>query len=215
MKQPTKNPTSRGWRAGVLLALTFAGSIISGTRVVQRITFILLSRRKSSFLSIRMASISALPRKRPVDFMRNACNWVAICAKFSATTTKMLDVNKCIAAYYLGEMRFSPAVEPLANNIKVNLENSHVLIDGLPVILRYPSRDALVKIGWPSVPAVVRNLADSDDLLVRKLSADVLAQVVEDKDIMVINIRKAMSVEKDPQNQARLQGALNAIGEIK
>ena len=108
--------------------------------------------------------------------MRNACNWVAICAKFSQTRNTG-DVNKCIAAYYLGEMRFSPAVEPLANNIKVNLENSHVLIDGLPVILRYPSRDALVKIGWPSVPAVVRNFADSDDLLMRKLSADVLAQL--------------------------------------
>lgn len=126
---------------------------------------------------------------------------------------KSSSANQCIAAYYLGEMRLSTAVDFLAANIKENLNDADILIQGLPVILAYPSRDALVKIGCPSIPAVIRNLTESDDALVRGLSFDVLTRVDGDKDIVRLRLQKALAAQKDSQKQARLQVALKALGD--
>jgi hypothetical protein len=119
--------------------------------------------------------------------------------------------NQCIAAYYLGEMRYSSAADSLAVDIKVNLGDSDILIQGLPVILAYPARDALVKIGAASIPAVIRNLTESDDALVRALSFDVLTHVDGDKDIAGLRLQKALNAEKDSHKQARIQLALKEL----
>jgi hypothetical protein len=121
------------------------------------------------------------------------------------------DFIKCAAAYHLGEMHASEAVNILANQIKLNIGARDVeSLTGLegPVAAR-----ALIKIGGPSIPAVIKNLAESDDGAVRELSLLVLEQIDGDKDIVQLRLQKALAAEKDSQKQARLQAALKAVAE--
>ena len=74
---------------------------------------------------------------------------------------------------------------------------------------------ALIKIGNPSIPAVIRNLAESDDAKVRELSLTALYHIDGDKDITQLRLQKALKAEKDLQKQARLQAALKSLSEIK
>jgi hypothetical protein len=74
---------------------------------------------------------------------------------------------------------------------------------------------ALIEIGNPSTPAVIRNLADSDDPKVRELSLRVLTRIDNDKDISQLRLQKVLKAETDPKKQARLKAALNALAEMK
>jgi hypothetical protein len=125
---------------------------------------------------------------------------------------KSSNANKCEAAYYLGEMGFSAAADDLAANIAINLGDSVILIQNLPIFLAYPSRDALVKIGTLSIPPVIRNIAECDDTHVRELSLDVMNRVYGDKDFVQLRLQKALRAEKDSHKRARLQAALTALG---
>jgi HEAT repeat protein len=122
---------------------------------------------------------------------------------------KSSNPNRCAAAFYLGEMRSPNAVDALAPEIMLHLNG--VSIDEIPMIMGNPVADALVKIGNPSIPAVIRNLAESDDVQVRKLSLQVLYRIDGDKDISQLRLQKALKVEKDSQKQARLRVALKAL----
>jgi len=122
--------------------------------------------------------------------------------------------EKSYAAYLLGEYRFSQAAKTLAINIlwedkvRPNTERgSEWFWD------HYPAMEALIKIGNPSIPAVIRNLAGSDDVKVRELSLKVLYHIEGDKDIVQLRLQKALTAEKDLQKQARLQSALKALAE--
>jgi hypothetical protein len=125
---------------------------------------------------------------------------------------KSSNANKCEAAYYLGEMGFSAAANDLAANIAINLGDSVILIQNLPIFLAYPSRDALVKIGTSSIPMVIRNLAEDDDAHVRELSLDVMTRVYGDKDFVQLRLQKALRAEKNSHKRARLQAALTGLG---
>jgi HEAT repeat protein len=121
--------------------------------------------------------------------------------------------DQCAAAYYLGEMRAPEAADVLATKITLKLDFKHISIDGLPVMpIDFPT-EALIKIGNPSIPAVIRNLAESDDAKVRELSLKVLYRIDGDKDIVQLRLQKVLNAEKDLQKQARLQLALKALGE--
>ncbi|MGH7976621.1 MAG: HEAT repeat domain-containing protein [Limisphaerales bacterium] len=128
----------------------------------------------------------------------------------------LINLNRCAAAYYLGEMRFTGAVEDLASGIALRFDRSRIQLDYLIKIdiSEYPAMDALIKIGNPSIPAVIRNLAESDDAQVRKLSLQVLYRIDGDKDIVQLRLQKALKVETDSQKQARLQSALKALARI-
>ena len=122
--------------------------------------------------------------------------------------------EKCYVAYLLGNYRFPQAVNALAKNIALedkihpNQERgSEWFWD------RYPVMEALIKIGNPSIPAVIRNLAESDDIKVRELSLKVLCHIEGDKDIVHLRLQKALAAEKDSPRQARLQSALKALAE--
>jgi hypothetical protein len=119
---------------------------------------------------------------------------------------------KCYAAYYLGVLRASEAVDSLAAQIKIR-GYEHGLEE--PVGGYEPAVDALVAIGNPSIPAVIRNLAESDDAKVRELSLQVVTRIDGDKDISQLRLQKALKAETDSQKQARLQAASKALAELK
>jgi hypothetical protein len=75
--------------------------------------------------------------------------------------------------------------------------------------------DALIAIGNPSIPAMIRNLADSDDARVRELSLQVLTRIDGDKDISKLRLQRALKTGKDSQKQARLQAALKSLAKTQ
>lgn len=121
--------------------------------------------------------------------------------------------NKCAAAYHLGEMRTPEAADALAADIKLNL--GPMVVDHLSILMHTPAVDALIKIGSPSIPAVIRNLEENGDAKVRELSLKVLYRIDGDKDIVRLRLQKALNAQKDSQKQARLQAALKSLGETQ
>jgi hypothetical protein len=128
------------------------------------------------------------------------------------------DLNKCVAAYYLAGLRCEKAVTALAANIKLQYDEQfasppHSFPKMLPG--EHISADALVGIGNPSIPAMIRKLSESDDAKVRELSLQVLTRIDGDKDISQLRLQKALKAETDSEKQARLQAALKALAETK
>lgn len=118
---------------------------------------------------------------------------------------------KCCAAAYLGMMRASEAADSLATNMALQPPlDPHYAVYGPPFGYN-PVIDALVAIGNPSIRAVMRNLAESDDAKVREFSLQVLVRIDGDKDIVRLRLQKALKAEKDSQSQARLQAALKSL----
>jgi hypothetical protein len=120
--------------------------------------------------------------------------------------------EQCAAAYYLGELRAPEAASVLAS--KITLQYTYP-VDHLTILMRSPAFEALIKIGDPSISAVIRNLAESDDVKVRELSLQVLTRIDNDKDISKLRLQKTIKAEADPQKQARLQAALKSLTEMK
>jgi len=127
------------------------------------------------------------------------------------------DSAKGYAAYYLGVLRASEATDALADHITLSLlspgtATGHMNIDLAPW-RALPAMHALHAIGTPSIPAVVRNLAESDNASVRELSLRALNNIENDKDIAMLRLQKALKAETDPKKQARLQAAIKALAD--
>ncbi len=99
---------------------------------------------------------------------------------------KSSNYEQCAAAYYLGEMGASDSVNVLASNIILTLDRP---IFNLTVLMQPPAVEALIKIGNPSIPALIRNLQESDDPKVRGLSLKVLYRIEGDKDIVQLRLQ--------------------------
>jgi hypothetical protein len=125
--------------------------------------------------------------------------------------TNSSDLSQCAAAYYLGEMRFPEAAEVLAGKIAFRFNALKYPWYNFPNVSDYPALDALVKIGNPSISAVIRNLAESDDAKVGELSLQVLNRIEGDKDIVRLRLQKALDTQKNSVKRARLQVALDAL----
>ena len=124
---------------------------------------------------------------------------------------------KRYAAYYLGQLRAVEAIDCLA--AQITLKPNFPVGGSLYVVESpwngEPAVGALITIGTPSIPAAIRNLAESDNAKVRKLSLQVLVRIDGDRDISQLRVQKALKAEKDSQKQARLQTALKSLSEIK
>ena len=120
------------------------------------------------------------------------------------------------AAYLLGEYRFSQTAASLANIITLEDKVRSKMRQSREWFWdRYPAVEALIKIGTPSIPAMIRNLAENDDAKVRELSLQVLYRIEGDKDIVQLRLQKALAAEKDIAKQARLQSAISALPALK
>ncbi len=118
---------------------------------------------------------------------------------------------KCCVAHYLGELRASEAADSLAAQITLMAPLGHHSLFNEDE----PAKTALIRIGIPSIPAVIRNLAASDDARVREFSLYVLQQIDGDKDIVQLRLQKALKAETDSQKQARLQAALKSLVNVQ
>jgi hypothetical protein len=121
------------------------------------------------------------------------------------------ETQKCNAAYYLGAIRASEAADSLAAQITV----APGVAGSEPFTGWEPVTTALVAIGTPSIPSVIRNLAESDDTKVRELSLQVLTRIDSDKDISQLRLQRALKAEKDSQKQVRLQAALKSLANVQ
>lgn len=119
--------------------------------------------------------------------------------------------QKCVAAYYLGEMHASVAVDDLATNISLQIIPSAGY--GLDIVPSIPV--ALVKIGPPAIPALTKNLQESDDAKARELSLKVLCTIEGDKDVVQFRLQKALDAQTDKAKKDRLQAAIKSLPEIK
>ena len=119
---------------------------------------------------------------------------------------------KFYAAYLLGAYRYPQAVSGLANNITLEdkirpqMQKQREWYWDL-----YPAMEALIRIGNPAIPAMIRNLEESNDANVRELSLKVIYFIDKDKDIARLRLQKAAEAQKDLQKKARLQSALKAL----
>jgi len=95
-----------------------------------------------------------------------------------ANTKKYSDQTRCAAAYLLGMLRATEAV-PVLSQALANEPGRKYISD----ISRYdvPVWTALVRIGRPSVPAMIENIETSDNRILRKKSIDVLYHVLGGK----------------------------------
>jgi len=119
------------------------------------------------------------------------------------------DDQKCTAAFYLGQMHASEAVDDLATNITMPPVRSDFIQTVMPSI-----PVALVKIGTPAIPALIQNLQESDDAKVRELSLKVLYTIEGDKDVVQFRLQKTSSVQTDQAKKLRLQAAISSLAGI-
>jgi hypothetical protein len=131
------------------------------------------------------------------------------------TDLKSPNLNQCVAAYYLGEMRYEDSISVLADHITLRVDRLAIRMKGLVSLqkLETPALDALIKIGTPSIPTLVRRLQECDDAKVRELSLNALCQIEGDNEIVQLRLQKALKAQKDSQKQARIQLALKSLAE--
>jgi HEAT repeat protein len=117
---------------------------------------------------------------------------------------------KVVAAYLLGEFRCSEAADSLARAITLADDKLHF---SEPLWDTHPALEALIKIGNPSVPALIQNLSESDDPGVRAFSLTALRRIDDDKDISRLRLEKARMAQRESQKQARIQAALESLAQ--
>ena len=128
--------------------------------------------------------------------------------------TRASDYQKCAVAYFLGEVHAETAVNDLVSNITLHVNTS--AFSPWHVIAHWPSvTGALVKIGTPAIPALIKNLQESDDAKVVDFSLKVLYQIEGDKDVVQLRLQKALDAQQDATKKTRLQAAIKSLPEIK
>ena len=197
--------TTTQWLKGILFVLICLMPAVGRTQ-----------EATTSDLIGKLERLGNLTEKQRADLVRtNYSNLSRIRETLMAKFDSGDENEKSYAAYLLGEYRFSKATKTLAKNIswedkvRPNTERgSEWFWD------HYPAMEALIKIGTPSLPAVIRNLAESDDAKVRELSFMVLNRIEGDRDIVQLRLQKALKAENEPQKKTRLQAALKTSREL-
>ncbi len=72
---------------------------------------------------------------------------------------------------------------------------------------QYPVAEALVRIGKPVIPAMLRNLETSDDEKTRRLTAKVILRV-EGVEVAKSLVTSAIAKQQDPERKGRLRSSL-------
>ncbi|MGH7177480.1 MAG: hypothetical protein ACREJC_08885 [Tepidisphaeraceae bacterium] len=127
--------------------------------------------------------------------------------------------ERCYATYALGVLRAEEAVPHLTKLINLRGDG---LLSGLPPFGKYPSVEALSRIGLPSVPELIDVLQDTDELLPRELALRVMRTVFSEtlRDNSKYDngrvfgrfvIEQQLLRQSDEKKRARLQRALDEL----
>jgi hypothetical protein len=118
------------------------------------------------------------------------------------------EVTICIA-YLLGVHRMGETLPDLSKYIALTNytlleENRRPLLGECPVV------DALIRIGDPAIPQMIKTVETSGDQRVRELSAKVI-RYVDGPEIARFRLQKAIERQSDPAKKARLKAAMDGI----
>jgi len=110
------------------------------------------------------------------------------------------------AAFLLGLYRMEQSVDHLSKFIA--LENEETELSGrIPLWGHYPVAEALIRIGKPAIPAMLRNIETSDTAKVRELSIQVI-RYVEGHEIGRIILEKQLAQATDSRTRRQFETAL-------
>ena len=115
------------------------------------------------------------------------------------------------AAFLLGLYRYAEATDSLANLIVMEDAGRNEKRQSRESLWgEYPAVEALIRIGKPSVSAMLRNLESSEDEHVRGLSARVI-YYVEGPKLAKIVVENAVNEQKDPIKKKLLESSLPLV----
>lgn len=116
--------------------------------------------------------------------------------------------KKFAFVYLMGLYRLDGTIWDLAKII--DLESKMVADDALPLWQQYPVVEALIKIGRPSIRAMLDNIKTAKSKKVTELSVDVI-RYVETPAIAKMILQDAIAKEKDPTKARNLQDSLKYL----
>lgn len=110
------------------------------------------------------------------------------------------------AIYLIGRHRLSDGVAQLIHCIDFDT-GGQPQFSALPLWERYPAMEALIAIGWPSIPAAIELLAMDTDDVRRDLAVKVI-RYITDGEIAKFILERAWTNESEPSRKTNLQDAL-------
>lgn len=121
---------------------------------------------------------------------------------------KYSDETRSAAAYLLGEMRAEEAVPALSRAL-VNPPGPKSRFD----ISRYddPIITALVKIGRPAVPTMIKNLEETDNVILSRRSMSILSYVLGGKQHLLELLGKLKARNKDKTVAKRIEAVTEYV----
>ena len=117
------------------------------------------------------------------------------------------EVNISVA-YLLGLNRMEQSVRHLSRLITLEVDVRNHSRE--PMWDRYPVVEALIRIGSPAIPEMIKNIETSDDQKVRELSAKVI-RYIDGPEIAKFRLEKATEKQTDPGKKAKLKAAMEGV----
>lgn len=166
-------------------------------------------KEKSVFDTIPMISqMTALsPEDRMKCLRKFDPEWAGVQNKmieqFNASSSKNM---KCAIAYLMGLYRMEKCAGVLSSNI--TLDDDYILPnDSVNLWQQSPIIDALIGIGRPSIPEMIKNIEGNNDPRVRDLSSRVI-QSIEGAEVGRFIIEKAIEKQGDVEKKKNLHETL-------
>ena len=118
--------------------------------------------------------------------------------------------KKIRICYLLGKYRASRATMDLLNIITLEDQNVTEEDTRFPLWRKYPAYEALIKIGVPTIPRILKKLETESDLLAMRLEVAVIYWVYG-KEIAKIILDKALAKQTDTQKAKNIKKAMRLI----
>ncbi|MBN2592660.1 MAG: hypothetical protein JXA81_04060 [Sedimentisphaerales bacterium] len=116
------------------------------------------------------------------------------------------------AIYLIGRHRLSDGVQELIQRIDFT-PGGQPTRGPEPLWEQYPAMEALITIGWSSVPAAVELLAKDTNDVRRDLAVKVI-RYATDAEVAKFILERAHKIESDPTRKANLQNALVRLDKL-
>ncbi len=114
--------------------------------------------------------------------------------------------KKAVFVYLMGFYRLEETVWTLANIIDLECPQP-IIHDALPLLSRYPVVDALIRIGMPSIRAVIGRLEKDNKELVVELGTKVIDGILG-RELGEMAIKQAIDKQTDRDKRKKLEEAL-------